>query len=389
MYTADINCRVTIFDRLSYDSGVRSTTSEYAEYHCNQFNTFIEQFKENVLFSEKVIVPALIHVYPTSLGSKSKIIEKIQESDYFRSVDEFAITGLPIKKTNYHITEYNCTREKIIMDAKTADFGIITILSEELAAIQTVFQLKRLPYKFGERIYYSGMVHSEPDDLVREIVCTQTLGQGETSVVNAYHDMIHKYHPKIVFLIGIAGGVLDSSSSNTKEEERRELDLCDVVIARSVVDYELRKEATNGIEHRGQCYNIEASIAVIVNEFMAIIQEKGILAIKGSKNETLNVLFDAIGSGNAVIANQLSSIIKWLKDYNSKVAAVEMEATGISSAFYESFGNGSDVKGLIIVRGISDLADADKQLWKKYRSPAAKNAAIVSRRLMEIIPSFD
>ena len=392
LYNANIDCRVTIFDRLSYESGIWRSTSEYAEYHCNQFNALIESFKEDVLFpSQKMGRSTLVHIHPTSLKSKSsKIAEKIQKSNYFTQNEKYVISGSTLSKTNYQVTEYNCTKDRMVVDMKTADFGILTILPEELSAIQEVFKLKKLPHKFGDRIYHNGKIYSCEDKSEREIVCTQAIGQGETSVVNAYHDMIQCFHPKIVFLVGIAGGILDNDPSKAKEKGGQpELDLCDVVIARSVVNYELRKEAADGVEHRGQCYNAEASVVAIVNELLTNIQKKSISATKGSKNSTINVLFEPIGSGNAVIANQLSSIVQWLKKFNSKVAAVEMEATGISSAFYESFNNNREVKGMLIVRGISDLANVDKDLCKKYRYPAAENAALVAKRLMEAFPPLD
>lgn len=391
LYQANIGGRITIFDRLDYDTSIRSNTSENAEYHCNQFNTLMERFKENVLFPcKKNASSSLIHVSSTLMRPKSRITEKIQKSDYFRSIAESIICGPSTEKGKYNVTEYRCIKEMKVVDTKTVDFGIITILPEELGAIQSVFQLRKLPYKFGERIYHSGKISSKADGLTREIVCTQALGQGETSVVNAYHDMMHRYRPKIVFLIGIAGGVLDNRVAQIKKDGvRMELDLCDVVIARSVVDYELRKETADGIEHRGQCYNVDASVAAVVNEFLAEIQTNGMPAVKEGKNDTVNVLFEAIGSGNAVIANRLSTIVSWLKEYNSKVAAVEMEATGISSAFYESFAGTSTVKGLLVVRGISDLADVDKELCKAYRIPAAQNAALVAKRLMEVFPALE
>lgn len=102
----------------------------------------------------------------------------------------------------------------------------------------------------------------------------------------------------------------------------------------------------------------------------------------------LHVLFEPIGSGNAVIGNELSEIVTWLKNVNSKVAAVEMEASGISSAFYESRLSDHAVQGLLVIRGISDMANVDKARTKAFRKPAAQNAALVTKKLMEIFPDF-
>ena len=273
------------------------------------------------------------------------------------------------------------------MESKSYDFGIITILPEELSAIINVLNLKRLTTKYGERVFYTGSVISE-SGIAKNVICTQTVNQGESSASNAYHDMKDKYHPAIIFLIGIAGGVASKMNGENNSEVRPELDLCDVVIAKSVVDYEMRKETADGIDHRGQVYNANAAIALIVNDFLTRIYQNPINAVEKSKNETINVLFEAIGSGNAVVADDNGPTRNWLKQFNSKVAAVEMEASGISSSFYETAAIDNSVKGLIIVRGISDLADVDKVLCKQYREPAAQNAALVSKMLMELFPEI-
>lgn len=99
-------------------------------------------------------------------------------------------------------------------------------------------------------------------------------------------------------------------------------------------------------------------------------------------------MFEAIGSGNAVIADDESATTDWLKGYNSKVAAVEMEATGVSASFFETETNDNEVKGVVIVRSISDLADTDKALCKMYRIPAAENAAVIAEMIMQQFPEL-
>ena len=197
--------------------------------------------------------------------------------------------------------------------------------------------------------------------------------------------MANKYRPKFVFLIGIAGSILDSQKGEIHNPDKRmELDLCDVVIAKSVIDYELRKETDKGTEHRAHHHDGVS----VVNDFLLTLETTPLSVAEGSKNDTLHVLFEPIGSGNAVIGNELSEIITWLKDVNSKVAAVEMEASGISSAFYESRLSDHAVQGLLVIRGISDMANVDKALTKAFRKPAAQNAALVAKKLIETFPDF-
>ena len=387
LYINNIDCKVTIFDGLSYDACIKSNSNEYAEYHCNQFGCFIEQFKKDVLFPSSKKGPCLTHVCANNRLTSSKAKAKLEQTIFYQIKESNEIFDSVITKVPYTVTNYTCTAERNNEYMEHMDFGIITILPEELDAIKKTFNMKREPTRFGERYFYSSVVYS--DETRRTVVCTQTINQGELSVMNAYNDLINKYHPKMIFLVGIAGGISGhEKAQNNTSGERLELDLCDVIIAKSVIDYELRKETNDGIEHRGQIYNIDAAVASVVNDFLVTLQTEKFPAVNGSKNTHVNILFDAIGSGNAVITNNLSETTSWLKTVNSKVAAVEMEATGISSSFYEATLNNSGVQGLMVVRGISDLANTEKSLCKQYRNPAAQNAALVTKKLIEIFPDF-
>ena len=57
--------------------------------------------------------------------------------------------------------------------------------------------------------------------------------------------------------------------------------------------------------------------------------------------------------------------------------------------FYEKGLSEHNVKGLLVVRGISDMANVDKDFSKPFRKPAAQNAALVAKTLMEFFPEFD
>lgn len=392
LYQNRIDCQTTYFERLSYDTCIKSNSSEFAEYHCNQFNTFVEQFKQDILFPEKIQVPCMRQICVSRVLEKSALQALLKKDMRFKPENAYTKKST-ISKEEYQIIEYTCIEKRNEMKdllLKSFDFGIITILSEETDAVKRVFSLQRRPPKFGERTYYIGEIESQGIGKVRNVICTQAIDQGESSVISAYHDMINQCHPKFVFLIGIAGSILDSQKKEKKvSTERRELDLCDVVIAKSVIDYELRKETPDGIEQRGRVYNASAESVAVVNDFLVTVESEPLTAVEGSKNSSLNVLFEPIGSGNAVIGNELSEIVTWLKKFNSKVVAVEMEAVGISSAFYEKELSKYTVKGLLIVRGISDMADVDKKLSKPFRGPAAQNAALVAKKLMEFFPEFD
>jgi adenosylhomocysteine nucleosidase len=72
------------------------------------------------------------------------------------------------------------------------------------------------------------------------------------------------------------------------------------------------------------------------------------------------VLSGPVGSGEAVVARADSEITDYLRQYNDKTLAVETETAGLARAFYEKATDRSRVSGWLAVRGISDLADQDK-----------------------------
>lgn len=259
------------------------------------------------------------------------------------------------------------------MAEKMSDVGIITILEEEAYAVKKVLGLAQEKYNMGNRLYYSGEVKG--DGCFHQVVMSQTIAQGTTSVISTYKDMMYLYHPKVVILTGIAGGI------------SKKCQYCDVIIADRVICYDLQKETPDGIIRRGSVYHVKATLLPIVQRLLNRNQECKIPSAEGSISEGIRVYSAPIGSGSAVIANELSKTVQWLREFNDKTEAVEMEAAGLSSAFYEDDLNTNGAKyGVLCVRGISDLADTQKSYITNYRKPAAENAAIVVKEIIGLLP---
>ncbi|MEV7967864.1 hypothetical protein AB0O34_18020 [Sphaerisporangium sp. NPDC088356] len=94
------------------------------------------------------------------------------------------------------------------------------------------------------------------------------------------------------------------------------------------------------------------------------------------------MLTGPIGSGEAVIADAESEIIRYLKGFNDKILAVDMEAGGLTQAFHEQDGSQA-VRGWVVVRGISDDAGPNKN--DEYHDVAARHAATVLRSLLSYL----
>lgn len=271
------------------------------------------------------------------------------------------------------LKKYNIYKGDIIMP-KNAKVGILTILDEESDAVIEELMLQEDDgYEFGERLYYSGEICTE--NTTHTIVQTQALDQGENSVSNAYRDMVDKFKPEIIILVGIAGGLND------------DVDYCSVVLSRDIISYDLNKDTPTGVQRRGRVNPTPSIIVPLYQRLQRAVKVSPLPAYKGSPDAIISIVESNIASGNAVIANPLSEIREWIRTFNDKTAACEMEAYGVSSTFYEGqLSKNKTTHAFCVIRGISDMADTNKNKKPEYRKAAAHNAAIVMKALIQVLP---
>lgn len=255
-----------------------------------------------------------------------------------------------------------------------ADVGIITILSEETRAMAGV--ALAAAGRIRERVHDGGFRCQEADVEIGHrrlrIVMTQADSPGQRPTVIAFERLRQTYAPEIIALVGIAGGIHPA------------LQLGDVVVAHEVIYYDLRKEKGGETLRRGEARPLPGAVRRAVNHFFSREGEPWNTHIghpDGSVREC-SVLPGPIGSGEAVVADRNSRIRQYVSDFNDKVLCLETEAGGLAEAFHEVAG-GPGVSGWLIVRGISDLADTDKD--DAYHDIASRHAAVV---LMRILPDL-
>ena len=181
------------------------------------------------------------------------------------------------------------------------------------------------------------------------IVATQAIGPGETGAMGAFNVLQQHYHPRIIALAGIAGGLHPSLNHG------------DVVVAEEVVYYDARKETPEETYRRGHSLPVPAHVRRAINDFFSTRGEPCSLsqADPDGKVRAFNLWPGPIGSGSAVIANEHSDVREYLRRFNDKMLAVETEAAGLADAFYQSFTN-SLPDGWLAIRGISDKANSRK-----------------------------
>ena len=260
--------------------------------------------------------------------------------------------------------------------AKAArDLGVITIISEEAKA---VIEMLRRGVSCDE---YTDQAGRRFDDAVIEIsdrhlrfVHLQSLKQGPSSAALAVRTLLDQYSPAVVALTGIAGGI------------HPDVRVGDVVIGEEIINYDSRKEIRGRVLRRGSGQQIPAPTRHAVNRFFASHGEPCRISAEGRDGvtRTFGVFHGPIGTGSKVIASRHSRASAFVRDFNYKALAVETEAEGFAWTLYEAVSERPDT-GWLVVRGISDLADARKA--DTHHDVAAWHAAVVLEQLSpDLIP---
>ncbi|MFC4584796.1 5'-methylthioadenosine/S-adenosylhomocysteine nucleosidase family protein [Sphaerisporangium corydalis] len=263
----------------------------------------------------------------------------------------------------------SAAREQKAGNGKRADVGVITVLGKEAKAVYEVLGLRRA--QGGDLPFFEGTVNTR--DGVARVAAIRTHSPGQRSAGAAFGHLRRHYNPAVVVLVGIGGGIHSG------------IEIGDVVVTSRVVYYDLRKETPDGPLHRGEEREAPAAIGHAVNSFFIDHDEPAGFQTTDADGTTREYRAHTgpIGSGEAVIADAESEIIRYLKTFNDKILAVDMEAGGLTQAFFEQDGSPA-VRGWLVVRGISDDAGSAKN--DDYHDIAARHAATVLRRLISYLP---
>jgi len=308
--------------------------------------------------------------------------------------------------------------------AKPYRIGIVTALPLEAGALMNVFSdLGYLPgrHAASSAVSFRNISCKSIDDpnLTHEIVLCQASKMGNNSAAVAATAMIWQF-PTIqnIIMVGIAGGIPLVSDQKTESSEDH-VRKGDIVVSQSVIQYDMVKRNIDISENR-DCTNSPSPMLTGVIQRLQQESyndkypwEKYISALSRKKNgrwkkPRVDTLFDFEMDGDGRIIElkrvshprqsnrrrgkplvhyaKIGSANILLKDHllrNSLrqqfgLRAVEMEGSGIADAAWNMG------VGYIVVRGIADYCDANKDNnWQHY---AAGAAACYTRAVIERVP---
>ena len=265
------------------------------------------------------------------------------------------------------------------MSKTLTDFLIVTALEEERDAILNKLpNYKQLPpSEESVRFYYSADISTRFSNGTVDIytvAVVMLLNMGRVEAAIATGDAIRQWNPRYVIMVGIAGGI---SESNVR--------LGDILVSDQVVDYELQKITSTGPKvrysvHRANPRLHGATQSLKIDRWQALIQEQ-----RPSEGQSKR-LIGPVATGDKVIA--FGDVLNQYRDDWPKLIGVEMEAGGVASAAFQS----ASQPGFFMVRGVSDLADADKDNvsvlnWRAYACDVAASYVIALLQNGPVPPS--
>ena len=157
-----------------------------------------------------------------------------------------------------------------------------------------------------------------------------------------------------------------------------------------ILDYEDAKEIEGGKSaHRLDPYKCSSRMTQIINDYFTHNMSDPIVMNKGTA-EQFKIVRGVIGSGSKLMTDSKSENLLYLQTVHEKLKAVDKESIGLATLLYESkskINNG--LKDILILRGVSDLADAEKDKAEKegYRKIACNNVVHTFANFLKSVSS--
>ena len=237
----------------------------------------------------------------------------------------------------------------------SVDCALITALPGELDKLRFHFRHSK-PISDASRIYFETM---SPNGL--SLVGAMTQGMGQLNAAALVMDVVSKYSPKTIILVGITGG-MDKS-----------IGLGDVVVSSQIVDYEFGKITPNGLDVRWSVYPVDSALLNKAQNFRSSSWVEYIRTPRPDAGSSKSKPSSHIGlylSGNKVIVSEKAAGA--LRSFWKRAAAVEMEGAGIAAILRQM----ADPPGFIVIKSVCDYADSKKNdEWQVYSADAAASFA--------------
>jgi adenosylhomocysteine nucleosidase len=191
------------------------------------------------------------------------------------------------------------------------------------------------------------------------------VGKGNHPSAVLAERVIAEFTPAAVIFVGVAGSLWS------------QIALGDIVVATHVYAYHGATSEDDGLKARPRVWEISHSSDQIARHLERAGTWRQWLPADAPPPA---VHFGPIRAGEVVQDSTISTHARWVKDHYNDALAVEMEAAGVAQA-----GHLNNSLPVVVVRGISDMADGSKATsdGKRWQPTAAANAAAFAAALAE------
>lgn len=253
----------------------------------------------------------------------------------------------------------------------SADFVIITALEEErdavLSKLGRISKLDKAPT--DAHTYYRGRVRSKrKDGSIYEVVVTCLLNLGPTDAAARAAQIVKRWNPNYILLVGIACGVKGEASHG------------DILLATQVADYTLGKQQGG---RRRVRWNVSPCGASLLDSAINLSSQwQRRIAVQRPGGGRSRVCRGVVASGGDVVADD--RVVAAYSAAWPKLVGIEMEAGGIAAAVHQTV----ERPEFLMIKGVSDFGsdkhDPGVLPWRIYACDAA---AAFARALIESGPS--
>lgn len=243
-----------------------------------------------------------------------------------------------------------------LSSATLVDVVIVTVLPEEFHAVH-----RKLGH--AEKVQGSVNVPNLYNWHIGQVSCAHThylvaVGMqgrsGNRNVTDMMGDVLAQWQPRYIFLVGIAGGLLDPTE---KDSDKNGIRKGDVVVTNVIFDYEYAKIDKQVLPRYDRTYRTDVGLFNGACGYIGDSQSnwRGLITVSPPQPCQPKVKTGIIASGDKVIDNPDHSFFKAISEtWHGRLTAVEMEGAGAASAIEHAHSRGYAV-GFAMIRGISDL----------------------------------
>jgi nucleoside phosphorylase len=248
------------------------------------------------------------------------------------------------------------------------DIGIIVALELELKSVLAHLKDYRKVEnaQVDVRSYYVGSIKTDAG-LIYTVVVTMPSSMGNVTAALATKDLIDRWTPRYLLMIGIAAG------ANPESQQ-----FGDILVSESIFYYEPAKLRPEGPEHRPRSIPGDPLLLSRVRNLNSPNWQLGIglpPPKQANASITSKVHIGPIGAGEKVVAN--AEFVGHLRSLQPKLIGIEMESWGVALAAHEMV----PAPGFLAIRGICDFADSKKgDDWQQYAADAAATWAFAFLR---------